>query len=550
MDIRLINLSNYVRPKIVETASKEWVLNGVKNSFYQTIVDRYKGSPTNASLINTYVNLTYGRGLGYEGETEEGLKELKSIISDNDLRRIVTDYIIFGEASEQVIKNKGKGLSAIKHIAKNLVVPNVVNENNEIDFYWFSQDWSNEFKNPPNKFASFGTSKDAIEIFNIKPYSPFSKYFSDPEYLSGLPYAEAEEEIANLYVNSIKKGLSAGYIINIPDGVSYTAEEKDEFERKIKQKLTGSTNASDFIISFNNAEVSVTIEPFPVNENIHKQWESLNDTCAQKLLTAHQCTSPSIAGIVSSSGFSNTADEMDMAEEQLIKRVIRPKQNYILDSLNEILSFYGYDYQLFFKPLTEKKEEEDVADIIEENEVKEETQLKKKGDIEIFTDLGEDIDLEEYDLIDEIEVDYEDDIQLTATISGNPKKGSVQDSKDILIRYKYVGSKTPERQFCKDIMNANKVYRKEDIVALKDKPINKGWGLNGADTYSIWKYKGGGACKHKWNRVIFLRKGVKTSLTDIISTREAKRRGYKVPTNNSDVSITPNNMPNMGFVNK
>tara|TARA_R110000803_G_scaffold13841_1_gene38786 strand:- start:549 stop:848 length:300 start_codon:yes stop_codon:yes gene_type:complete len=99
-------------------------------------------------------------------------------------------------------------------------------------------------------------------------------------------------------------------------------------------------------------------------------------------------------------------------------------------------------------------------------------------------------------------------------------------------------------------MNANKVYRKEDIVALKDKPINKGWGLNGADTYSIWKYKGGGACKHKWNRVIFLRKGVKTSLTDIISTREAKRRGYKVPTNNSDVSITPNNMPNMGFVNK
>lgn len=174
----------------------------------------------------------------------------------------------------------------------------------------------------------------------------------------------------------------------------------------------------------------------------------------------------------------------------------------------------------------------------------------KNESLETFISLGEKIDLDKYDLIDDIEVDYEDDVQLTATIKGNPKKGSLQDSKDILIRYKYVGNEAPERQFCKDIMGAEKVYRKEDIVAQDNNPINKGWGLSGADTYSIWLYKGGGACKHKWNRVIYLRKGVKAQLTDVISTSEARRRGYKVPTNDSKVSITPNKMPNKGFVNK
>jgi hypothetical protein len=50
---------------------------------------------------------------------------------------------------------------------------------------------------------------------------------------------------------------------------------------------------------------------------------------------------------------------------------------------------------------------------------------------------------------------------------------------------------------------ANKLYRKEDIIAMGNKPVNKGWGLSGAATYSIWLYKGGGACGHKWLRQTF-----------------------------------------------
>ena len=101
-------------------------------------------------------------------------------------------------------------------------------------------------------------------------------------------------------------------------------------------------------------------------------------------------------------------------------------------------------------------------------------------------------------------------------------------------------------------MSAGKVYRKEDIIAMENKVVNAGWGANGADTYSIWLYKGGGDCHHKWNRVIYVKKGVKidvnSPLAEQISTSEARRKGYKVPTNDTLVSIEPRNMTNNGFL--
>jgi len=104
------------------------------------------------------------------------------------------------------------------------------------------------------------------------------------------------------------------------------------------------------------------------------------------------------------------------------------------------------------------------------------------------------------------------------------------------------------------MIKADKVYRKEDIIQMENKAVNPGWGLNGANTYSIWLYKGGGNCRHKWNRVIYLKKDgnvdVNSPLAKTITTSEARRRGYSVPTNENLVSIEPNKMPNNGFVNK
>ena len=67
-DIQLIQLSNYVKPDIHEVYGRKWVLNGKNNCFFNYIVDRYNGSPTNESIINVYKTLLYGRGIVIKGQ--------------------------------------------------------------------------------------------------------------------------------------------------------------------------------------------------------------------------------------------------------------------------------------------------------------------------------------------------------------------------------------------------------------------------------------------------------------------------------------------------
>lgn len=546
-------MNNYVRPQLVENKSKDWVLNGKNNSFYKYIIDRNNGSPTNAAINNSYSNLIYGKGLYMKSGTANDWIVFMTSFRPKEIRKIVSDFQIFGEGSFQKVKAKGKKeFPYFYHLPKQRVAPQIANEDEEIEGYWYSRDWAKQFKeeNKPEYFRAFGTSKDDTEIYNIKPYKAGKEYFADPDYLAGLPYAEMEEEISNYYVSHIKNGLSFGYIINIPDGNSLAPEEKDELERKIKSKLVGSSNAGKFVLSFNGRDAEITVTPLQVND-AHKQWQYLTQEARQQLLTAHLCTSSSLVGVNNSSGFSSTADEMDMAESQLMKRVIAPKQNYIIEALEDVAKYMDLNLELGFKPLTEPQ-----------NTVKTEmnshvccSDEKKKTDLDLFIENGENEPLETHDLIDEIEVDYDEEIklQLASTGTARPNANSSQDGENFIVRYKYVGNISKDtREFCSKMVTAKKVYRKEDIIQLDNRVVNAGWGPEGTNTYSIWLYKGGGSCHHKWNRVIYLKKGdkvdVNSPLAEIISTSEARRRGMKLETNDTLVSVEPRNMTNNGFL--
>lgn len=570
-EIKLITLSNYVRPTLDENKSRNWVMNGIRNEFYQTIIDRYNGSPTNAAVINSYVDLIYGRGLSAKNQVRNVADwvKLKTILKPKELRKIISDFELFGEFSFQITESKGGELSSITHIAKQRVIPSIENEEEEIETYWYSKNWAKyqQVKNTPEEFEAFNGQKQAQSIYVGKPYKAGKNYFADPDYLAGLPYAEMEEEIANLYVNTIKNGLSAGYIINVPNGKAWDTETKDKFEKAIKAKLVGSPNGGTFVLAFNGGEESVTVEAIPINAQVHKQWEYLTKESKNQILTSHRVTSPMLFGIKDNTGFGNNAEELDTAEAQLMKRVVAPKQNFILDALEEVLDVYGINLSLQFLPLTE---------VVEVAEVDKVELSEKKNDLDAFIDLGEDYDYnEEYYLVNESEVNYEDEeklsLELASTGTAIPNAKSDQDNKDIIVRYRYVDKSgstkekggTGERGFCKKMLSAGKVYRKEDILRMSSKVVNDfyvnkegrtiGWGANGATTYSIWLYKGGGNCHHKWNRVIYLKKGVKVDvnnpLAKTISTSEARSRGYKVETNENLVSIAPINMPNKGFLN-
>ena len=97
------------------------------------------------------------------------------------------------------------------------------------------------------------------------------------------------------------------------------------------------------------------------------------------------------------------------------------------------------------------------------------------------------------------------------------------------------------------------MYRKEDLLELTNKPVNRGWGPKGAATYSIWLYKGGGNCHHYFRRVVYKTslRNAKSNIKDsqIISDVKAISEGFTLRRNSGLVAKAPKRMKNNGFLN-
>lgn len=562
-NIKVLQLNNHVKPEIKEIPGKNWVLNGKNNSYWQYVIDRYNGSPTNAAIINSMVARIYGKGLtALDAQRKpEDYANLISIFPKKELRKVITDFKLQGNAAIQVIKSRtGDRVVKCYHMPVETLAAEKVNQDGDVEAYYYSQDWKDTHKNQPERIEAFGFGKAKKQILYIKPYKAGQYYYATPDYQAALQYAELEEEISNFSINHIQNGLSLGQVINFNNGVP-TPEVQEQIEKQINRDLKGS-GGRRYIIAFNeNKDTATTIENIQ-KDNASDEWHFWVDEARQQLITGHRVVSPMLYGIKDNTGLGNNADEMDTANRLMEDTVIRPMQEIILDAIDEILAVNDISLQLDFKPLREEVEEEP------KEEPKEEVQLSEKKNLsgtaaDALIEIGEVVNLEEYDLIHEIEVDYEEEEKLELRVSpkiksvstgtARPNARSSQDGTDYLIRYKYTGNASPQREFCRKMMNADKVYRKEDIIQMGNKVVNQGWGPRGADTYSIWLYKGGGNCYHKWNRQIYLKKGknvdVNSPLAEIISTSEARRRGMRPPSNENEVSIAPINLPNRGFLN-
>jgi hypothetical protein len=204
------------------------------------------------------------------------------------------------------------------------------------------------------------------------------------------------------------------------------------------------------------------------------------------------------------------------------------------------------------------------------------TLSEQKSELQEIIDLAEDADQENWIVIDEREANEEDEyvlnthlqevesklqevklslmqkaINLVSTGSANPTQKSEQDKlvkeKYFKVRYKYTGNPSPEREFCKAMLSANKLYRKEDIDLMSTKKVNPGFGEFGADKYDIFRFHGGPRCSHKWQRVtMMLDLNKMENGYEEIGTRAAEIKGFKV-TNPYEVSIYPKNLPLKGF---
>jgi len=582
----VLNLSSYTTPIVEETNRENWVdfLTENGEQYFDFLIDRYTNSTTNNAIINNICRLVYGRGLGALDASKKVSEyaQMMTLFSRDDVRKMIIDRKMLGQFAVQVhySKDRTKILKAY-HIPVNLLRAEKCNKEGEIAGYYYSDNWNDTRQFPPMRYSAFGFSNDNVEILYSKPYSVGMKYYSFPDYQGAVAYAYLEESIADYLTNEVLNGFSGTKVVNFNNGVP-SEEQQSIISQKVLNKLTGS-RGQKVIVAFNdNAESKTTIDDIPLND-APEHYTYLSEECLRKIMLGHNVTSPLLFGVASSNGFGSNADELKNSAVLFDNMVIRPFQEELLDAFDTILHFNGISLKLFFKTL-QPLEFTDLENAQTEEQIAEETGTELSADpkddalAQALIDMGEDVN-PNWILIDEFEVDYntEDEIDLEIEKLNTPKKSifnkivnlvstgtaiprakSEQDEfiDGILFitRYEYANDiSSDSRQFCKKMIAANKVYRKEDILRMETQVVNEGWGPEGASTYDIWLYKGGGACHHVWKRKTFVAFDEKTGIDPLspnaitISTGKAEKAGYRVRNPNL-VAMRPKDMPFEGFL--
>jgi hypothetical protein len=582
-EVSFVNLSTYTSPLVLEIPNQEWIEYGEDNNYFQFLIDRYNGSPTNNACINGISQQIYGKGLGATDSNRkpDQYAEMITLLRKDVVRKLSYDLKLMGQCAMQIIYSKDRSrIAQIEHMPIETLRAEKCNEEGDIPAYYYFKDWTKiRPSDKPLRIPAYGTSKENIEIYYVKPYKAGFYYYSPVDYQGGLQYCELEEEISNYHLNNIMNGLSPSMLINFNNGTP-NPQERELIEQRIAQKFSGSSNAGKFILAFNdNKESQAEITPVQLSD-AHNQYQFLSDESQSKVLVAHRVVSPMLLGIKDSTGLGNNAEEIKTASLLMDNTVIRPFQELLIDSFDQILAFNNIALNLYFITLQPLEFTDVDRSVQSDEEIEEETGVKMSSDEpELSVELGEEIlhNLkgevinDEWELVDELEegedISNEDWAniciserkslfqQLKDEITSKPNGFSYLDSKNYKIRYKYVigsnKSSNSTREFCKNMMSLSSsgiVYRLEDIDKASRDGINKQLGHKGA-SYDLFKFKGGVYCRHKWNRALYrLKTNTKPSsdLIDYKKTREIPKTYIKSPRGTKQSEIAPINMPNQG----
>ena len=534
MSLEFIQLQSYTAPSIIEQKNKDWVQYGDDNNYYQYLIDLYHGSPTNNACIKGIADQIYGKGLEVTSTSRNlpGYIEFKTMFSADDLRAVIMDLKMLGQASFQLIKSKDKKkYIKAKHFPQQTLRPAKCNDKGEIEKYYYYPDWANIKRGTqPTEIRAWGYDQNSNEcILTIKPYSTGSFYFAPVDYQGGTQYANLEAEISNFHINNIMNGLAPSMLINFNNGQP-PAEVKDTVEAQIKSKFGGSSNAGRFIISWNDGKDSAAdITPVQLSD-AHNQYQFLSSESMQKIMVSHRVVSPLLLGIKDGTGFGNNADELKSASILFDNVVIRPFQRLIIDAVTKVLNHNGFNLNMYFKTLQPLEFTDLTGNVIDDETREEETgvslSLKKKIDLADMTIADEDswlkhlqtrgerINTDVWELIDVQEVTDADEEMKFNMAYENPNKKSGDDKGVYKIRYRYGPNFLSDnsRQFCSAMVQDSKdgvIYRREDIITMGDAGVNGQFAPSGQSSYSIWKYKGGVNCHHRWERLTFRRKQIK-----------------------------------------
>lgn len=337
-------------PVIKEVRGKDYMAYGEDNLFPQLLIDLYDNSAMHHTCIDAIVEGILGEGLEVIGD--EYINTKGETINEI-FEKISLDYAIYQGYAINVIWNKeGTGIAECYHLPFANVRSGKRDEDDAVNEYMYSSDWTNLRKHPFDTYKSFDATDNkgdnASQIYYCFNYTPGNEVYPLPSYVGALNDINLDHRISVFHNSNISNGLSPSMMIKMNNGVP-TPEAQREIYREIERTFSSETNSGRFFLTFSDGpERAMDVQTIDsANDDYYLTLES---RISSRILTAHRITSPLLLGIKDASGFSNNADEIAVAYAHFEGTVIEPKRRKIVSSFGYILKLAGFNVKLQVKP--------------------------------------------------------------------------------------------------------------------------------------------------------------------------------------------------------
>jgi hypothetical protein len=342
-----INMRNIDLPMPKEQKGYDWVLFGPNNQFPIELLEYRNQSAIHDSIIEGKTSLIAGEGFMFGATREESnqyiLENWRQIPFWRKLDRVfwqvARDQETFGYSAFEVIYSIDRTrVVDINWLDASRLASGKKNEFDQIDCYYYSENWTNTRQYPPRKIEVFDPNGEGLrQIMFIKYEDNNMDYFALPNYYAALKWIKADALMAEYNLAAINNGFSPSIVFKFYKKPS--PEERRYNSEAIKAQHGGAKNAGKAIILYaDGKELAPDVDTLDAT-NIDARLLQVSDQIVQQIITAHRCH-PQLLGIQTPGklGFST---ELIQSWEIFDKMVIRPERKLILDAFKEVLVYNG-----------------------------------------------------------------------------------------------------------------------------------------------------------------------------------------------------------------
>ena len=367
--VQPFNLTIAELPKIVEKRNKDYVFWGEDNMYPNKLNEVSLGSAIHGAILKTKTKMTHGDGFLINGaltkeESEAKVLSLpanqkaeydflmKNKVGGENLQKVVkklaNDFQIYGCYAFEVLFNQDfTKISGIKYVdVKNVRAGKY--EDGKINKYYYSRDWNDLRNCPPKEILAY--SEGNREAYNQLYFTKVGSldYYGIPAYVGALNWIYTDMQLGIFHNANISNGMNPGLHFKFYKLPASRLEE-DEIIHGIKKTWQGADKTGKMVATFSEGkETAMEIQPIEVS-NLDKQLVHLAELCDKKILSAHQLTTPLLAGI-SVSGQLGGNTELELGYTIFDNVAMEADRQMISEDLQWIFNYNNTGIQIDINP--------------------------------------------------------------------------------------------------------------------------------------------------------------------------------------------------------